>query len=81
MSLPTPHRSLSPARLVRAAGRLQHTQHPHVFESKISAQLAGLILYVMHMLVCVCVRVCVFSLSRVIAVAASLRACVSAVCV
>ena len=51
MSLPTPHRSLSPARLVRAAGRLQHTERPLVFESKISAQLAGLILYAMHMLV------------------------------
>ena len=59
MSLPTPHRSLSPARLVRAAGGLQRTQRPLVFESKFLAQLAGLILYVMHMLVCVCVCVCV----------------------
>ena len=50
MSLPTPHRSLLPARLVRAAGRPQRTQRPLVFESKISAQLAGLILYAMHML-------------------------------
>ena len=43
MSLPT----LTRAPRARSGEAAAHTQRPFVFESKISAQLAGLILYVM----------------------------------